>query len=634
MSVFEVDVVQTTGTWEFLIDQGVWELEVVTGPRGPIYVAGDPISHTVLTDRSSADQHPMSAITGLVAALAAAGGVPDAMFLIGTNEVDGTAATMATLDWDQNATASGLAPDHYTATATFAPADLAAYLTGVVGLASDYVVNVVVPGGPHPGAYSFTPATIADPWTALGGFVATKASSDWLGASVGDGDSWLKINEKNAASIDYIGTGLLLSVVNVHSALHAVEGILDRWSFNCGMSLTANVNIAATNPTLEYGGCVAGGRVFLNAQTTPSQNGHYYVNGDLTITRLNHPDVFDPPGNGYRATLVAPADPAHGLTLMWVGDDRTHYFRGGSQTQVGAPGDPGEWIVVFDPTATGGTVTTSSITGVATARILGRTTAGTGTAEELTASQVRTLLGLVIGTDVQAHDAELAAIAGLTSAADSLPYFTGSGTAALATLTTFIRTLLDDADAATARTTLGLGALATASTIASADITDGTIVAGDLATALSNRIPTVATAGSDTSVTSSTTLTNDTGLVFAIPTTGTWHYRATLWVTGDSAGDLDTAVTTPANTVYFAMTRGISNAASSQPNTPNDVTVTSSGTRMTGFGTLTAGATMVTIEGTVVATATGNIQVQHSQRNSNATATIVKAGSSLSVWGG
>jgi len=410
MSVFEVDVVQTTGTWEFLIDQGVWELEVVTGPRGPIYVAGDPISHTVLTDRSSADQHPMSAITGLVAALAAAGGVPDAMFLIGTNEVDGTAATMATLDWDQNATASGLAPDHYTATATFAPADLAAYLTGVVGLASDYVVNVVVPGGPHPGAYSFTPATIADPWTALGGFVATKASSDWLGASVGDGDSWLKINEKNAASIDYIGTGLLLSVVNVHSALHAVEGILDRWSFNCGMSLTANVNIAATNPTLEYGGCVAGGRVFLNAQTTPSQNGHYYVNGDLTITRLNHPDVFDPPGNGYRATLVAPADPAHGLTLMWVGDDRTHYFRGGSQTQVGAPGDPGEWIVVFDPTATGGTVTTSSITGVATARILGRTTAGTGTAEELTASQVRTLLGLVIGTDVQAHDAELAAI--------------------------------------------------------------------------------------------------------------------------------------------------------------------------------------------------------------------------------
>lgn len=67
-------------------------------------------------------------------------------------------------------------------------------------------------------------------------------------------------------------------------------------------------------------------------------------------------------------------------------------------------------------------------------------------------------------------DAELAAIAGLTSAADRLPYFTGSGTASLATFTAAGRALVDDADAAAQRTTLGLGAVALLASIATTDL--------------------------------------------------------------------------------------------------------------------------------------------------------------------
>ncbi|CDO37152.1 hypothetical protein [Novosphingobium sp. KN65.2] len=55
---------------------------------------------------------------------------------------------------------------------------------------------------------------------------------------------------------------------------------------------------------------------------------------------------------------------------------------------------------------------------------------------------------------------------GLTPAADKLPYFSTGSAAALATLTSFGRSLIDDADAAAARTTLGLGSAATSNTSA------------------------------------------------------------------------------------------------------------------------------------------------------------------------
>ncbi|MDQ3185984.1 MAG: hypothetical protein M3Q16_05885 [Pseudomonadota bacterium] len=52
-------------------------------------------------------------------------------------------------------------------------------------------------------------------------------------------------------------------------------------------------------------------------------------------------------------------------------------------------------------------------------------------------------------------NANLIALGALATSADKLPYFTGSGAAALSGLSSFIRTFLDDADAAAARATLG-----------------------------------------------------------------------------------------------------------------------------------------------------------------------------------
>lgn len=65
-----------------------------------------------------------------------------------------------------------------------------------------------------------------------------------------------------------------------------------------------------------------------------------------------------------------------------------------------------------------------------------------------------------LDTDKQPRDATLTAVAAVTTAADKFIYFTGVDTAAAADLTAFGRSLVDDANASAALTTLGVNAAA------------------------------------------------------------------------------------------------------------------------------------------------------------------------------
>lgn len=128
----------------------------------------------------------------------------------------------------------------------------------------------------------------------------------------------------------------------------------------------------------------------------------------------------------------------------------------------------------------------------------------------------------------------------------------------------------------------------------------------------------------DQSVTSSTTLTNATGMSFSIAANETWYFDFTIGVTCSVAGQSQFAITSPSGASG-------SNIASANGTGTGCVAGAAFGSAMTITGTLTA--VMVHITGYVTASSTpGTVQLQFAQATSDGTATKVKTGSFFQAW--
>lgn len=268
----------------------------------------------------------------------------------------------------------------------------------------------------------------------------------------------------------------------------AVQGLDPKQSVRA--ATTANVTLAGT-VTVDGINLVVGDRVLVKDQTAAGENGIYIVSSGAwtrasdadTWAKLVSAYVIVESGtvnaeSGYLFTVDAGG--VLGSTAITIVQ-----FTGAGQIAAGnGLTKNGNQLDVVAGTGIAVAADSVGLTGqalalhnLATNGIFVRTAAGTVAARNISTSgtgiSVANTDG-VAGNPTLSLTAALASIGAVTPAADSLVYYTGAAAAAVTTFTAFARSLMDDADAAAARTTLGLGTMATQAASAVA-ITGGTI---------------------------------------------------------------------------------------------------------------------------------------------------------------
>ena len=164
------------------------------------------------------------------------------------------------------------------------------------------------------------------------------------------------------------------------------------------VATTANITLSGAQ-TIDGVSVVADDRVLVKDQTDGTENGIYIASAD-TWTRAR--DM-----NGAKDVISG--------TQVFVrsgtaGGGKSFYISTSNPITIGTTSLT---FTIFNTGGEGG----------------GDLLAANNLSDLANAATARTNLGVAIGSDVQAYDAELAAVAGLTSAANKVPYFTGSGTA-------------------------------------------------------------------------------------------------------------------------------------------------------------------------------------------------------------
>lgn len=161
----------------------------------------------------------------------------------------------------------------------------------------------------------------------------------------------------------------------------------------------------------------------------------------------------------------------------------------------------------------------------------------------------------------------------------------------------------------------------------------GNLLAGQRLTAaeVQGVAPLAAWKAADQSVTSSTTLVNDTALFLSLAANATYKFDLALLYKGAATGtaDLKPAWTVPSGCVIAAITGGVNTGLGSVWGTMTQSTVNPAA-----FGTNgTSLPLSLIVSGTVTTSSTpGIMQFQWAQNTSNATPTTVMAGSSLAAW--